>query len=177
MLGGAPPRPECGSPRPIRRRARCRGAAPKSCNARRGVTAGSCHPVDRDNAWRPRRSARRGDYEVGRPNWLVRVPAIECAGRRPVREVNDGQWCRRLNQRVGAVGPPDNLAWPRDTTAQGDRGPGIPAGGAIPAGSKLATVPGAPYCRYCWIRVVRKPARPWRSMEYCQARNSSTVSV
>jgi hypothetical protein len=33
------------------------------------------------------------------------------------------------------------------------------------------------YCRYCWIRVVRRPARPWRSIEYCQARNSSTVSV
>src|SRR5215467_11405001 len=33
------------------------------------------------------------------------------------------------------------------------------------------------YCRYCWMRVVRKPARPWRSIEYCQARNSSTVRV
>ena len=31
--------------------------------------------------------------------------------------------------------------------------------------------------RYCWMRVVRSPARPWRSIEYCQARNSSTVSV
>src|SRR5436305_14828217 len=27
------------------------------------------------------------------------------------------------------------------------------------------------------MRVVRRPARPWRSIEYCQARNSSTVSV
>ena len=33
------------------------------------------------------------------------------------------------------------------------------------------------YCRYCWMRVVRRPASPWRSIEYCQARNSSTVSV
>ena len=33
------------------------------------------------------------------------------------------------------------------------------------------------YWRYCWIRVVRRPARPWRSIEYCHARNSSTVSV
>ena len=33
------------------------------------------------------------------------------------------------------------------------------------------------YCRYCWIRVVRRPARPCRSIEYCQARNSSTVRV
>ena len=31
--------------------------------------------------------------------------------------------------------------------------------------------------RYCWMRVVRSPARPWRSIEYCQERNSSTVSV
>src|SRR5262249_35867039 len=33
------------------------------------------------------------------------------------------------------------------------------------------------YCRYCWMRVVRRPARPCWSMEYCQERNSSTVSV
>src|SRR5262245_36540465 len=31
--------------------------------------------------------------------------------------------------------------------------------------------------RYCWMRVVRRPARPCRSIEYCQERNSSTVSV
>ena len=33
------------------------------------------------------------------------------------------------------------------------------------------------YCRYCWMRVVRRPARPCWSIEYCQERNSSTVSV
>ena len=33
------------------------------------------------------------------------------------------------------------------------------------------------YCRYCWMRVVRRPARPCWSMEYCQDRNSSTVRV
>src|SRR5271163_3927298 len=33
------------------------------------------------------------------------------------------------------------------------------------------------YWRYCWMRVVRSPARPCWSIEYCQARNSSTVSV
>src|SRR5215471_8424480 len=33
------------------------------------------------------------------------------------------------------------------------------------------------YCRYCWMRVVRNPARPCWSMEYCQDRNSSTVRV
>ena len=33
------------------------------------------------------------------------------------------------------------------------------------------------YCRYCWMRVVRSPARPNWSMETCQLRNSSTVSV
>src|SRR5215831_13928702 len=33
------------------------------------------------------------------------------------------------------------------------------------------------YCRYCWMRVVRSPARPCWSIEYCQERNSSTVSV
>ena len=26
------------------------------------------------------------------------------------------------------------------------------------------------YCRYCWMRVVRRPARPCWSMEYCQER-------
>jgi hypothetical protein len=31
--------------------------------------------------------------------------------------------------------------------------------------------------RYRCVRVLRSPARPWRSIEYCQARNSSTVSV
>ena len=31
--------------------------------------------------------------------------------------------------------------------------------------------------RYCWMRVVRRPARPCWSIEYCQERNSSTVSV
>ena len=35
----------------------------------------------------------------------------------------------------------------------------------------------ARYCRYCWMRVVRSPARPCRSIEYCQDRNSSTVRV
>src|SRR5262249_52502751 len=33
------------------------------------------------------------------------------------------------------------------------------------------------YCRYCWMRVVRRPARPWRAIEYCQATKSSTVRV
>lgn len=31
--------------------------------------------------------------------------------------------------------------------------------------------------RYCWIRVVRNPASPYSSMEACQDRNSSTVSL
>ena len=35
----------------------------------------------------------------------------------------------------------------------------------------------ARYSRYCWMRVVRSPASPCWSMEYCQDRNSSTVSV
>jgi len=34
-----------------------------------------------------------------------------------------------------------------------------------------------PYCRYCWMRVVRRPARPNWSIDICQLRNSSTVSV
>src|SRR5262245_13028857 len=33
------------------------------------------------------------------------------------------------------------------------------------------------YWRYCWMRVVRNPARPCWSIEACQERNSSTVSV
>src|SRR5688572_5817703 len=33
------------------------------------------------------------------------------------------------------------------------------------------------YWRYCWMRVVRSPARPCCSIEYCHDRNSSTVSV
>src|SRR5207237_6295321 len=28
------------------------------------------------------------------------------------------------------------------------------------------------YCRYCWIRVVRRPARPCSSIDCCQERNS-----
>jgi len=53
-----------------------------------------------------------------------------------------------------------------------------------PAGEADAVITGCAkggdlviYWRYCWIRVVRSPARPCRSIEYCQARNSSTVSV
>jgi len=33
------------------------------------------------------------------------------------------------------------------------------------------------YWRYCWMRVVRRPARPCFSIERCQPRYSSTVSV
>jgi len=33
------------------------------------------------------------------------------------------------------------------------------------------------YWRYCWMRVVRRPARPNWSIDICQLRNSSTVSV
>lgn len=33
------------------------------------------------------------------------------------------------------------------------------------------------HCLYCWTRVARRPASPWRSMERCQLKNSSTVSV
>jgi NAD(P)-dependent dehydrogenase (short-subunit alcohol dehydrogenase family) len=33
------------------------------------------------------------------------------------------------------------------------------------------------YCRYCCMRVVRSPAKPYWSIETCQLRNSSTVSV
>ena len=33
------------------------------------------------------------------------------------------------------------------------------------------------YSRYCWIRVVRSPARPCLSMACCQATNSSLVSL
>ena len=33
------------------------------------------------------------------------------------------------------------------------------------------------YWRYCWMRVVRRPARPCWSIEYCHDKNSSTVSV
>jgi hypothetical protein len=32
-------------------------------------------------------------------------------------------------------------------------------------------------CRYCWIRVVRSPARPYSSIDACQDRNSSVVSL
>ena len=33
------------------------------------------------------------------------------------------------------------------------------------------------FCRYFWVRVERRPARPCWSIECCQERNSSTVSV
>jgi hypothetical protein len=32
-------------------------------------------------------------------------------------------------------------------------------------------------CLYCWIRVVRRPARPYSSIDACQDKNSSTVSL
>ena len=42
-------------------------------------------------------------------------------------------------------------------------------------GAGLALAP--LYCRYCWMRVVRRPGRPNWSIDTCQLRNSSTVSV
>ena len=36
---------------------------------------------------------------------------------------------------------------------------------------------GANQCRYCWIRVVRRPASPYSSIDACQDRNSSVVSL
>src|SRR4029078_9314697 len=33
------------------------------------------------------------------------------------------------------------------------------------------------YARYCWMRVVRRPARPCWSIEYCHDRNSWTVRL
>jgi hypothetical protein len=49
------------------------------------------------------------------------------------------------------------------------------AGGEVLLGGRH-TAFGRAHWRYCWMRVVRKPAKPWRSIEYCQARNSSTES-
>src|SRR5271169_5143526 len=51
------------------------------------------------------------------------------------------------------------------------------AAGAGEGQDQAVAVDGEVYWRYCWMWVVRRPARPWRSIEYCQARNSSTVSV
>ena len=59
----------------------------------------------------------------------------------------------------------------------------------LKSGIKKAQAVGLPPCprdkghngklpgRYCWMRVVRSPAKLWRSIEYCQERNSSTVSM
>ena len=38
-------------------------------------------------------------------------------------------------------------------------------------------LPKSQFCRYCWVQVERRPARPCWSIECCQERNSSTVSV
>jgi hypothetical protein len=73
-----------------------------------------------------------------------------------------------------------SLSWlsdnPRAMRSDRDRrdklGDGRPAATSCPVIRAVRA-----YWRYCWIRVVRSPARPWRSIEYCQARNSSTVSV
>jgi paraquat-inducible protein A len=37
--------------------------------------------------------------------------------------------------------------------------------------------PAGPQWRYCWMRVVRRPARPYSSIDACQERNSSVVSL
>src|ERR1700730_12058755 len=46
----------------------------------------------------------------------------------------------------------------------------------LAAGALISSMWNA-YCRYCWMRVVRRPASPCWSIEYCHDRNSSTVSV
>jgi hypothetical protein len=43
--------------------------------------------------------------------------------------------------------------------------------------SQVLRLPKLHFCRYCWVRVERRPARPCSSIECCQERNSSTVSV
>src|ERR1700756_3740524 len=50
-------------------------------------------------------------------------------------------------------------------------------GVAVRQCAEAALVRERPYWRYCWMRVVRNPARPCWSIEYCQDRNSSTVRV
>jgi hypothetical protein len=45
------------------------------------------------------------------------------------------------------------------------------------SGSALWRTSTAIYWRYCWMRVVRRPAKPCWSMDSCQLRNSSVVSV
>src|ERR1700746_1450703 len=87
---------------------------------------------------------------------LVAEPAAEfgVVGRQPMR-ARDRQRSR--------------WAW-RKPIAAGCAGPAV-------IGPKARWRAAWDYCRYCWMRVVRRPARPCWSMEYCQERNSSTVNV
>jgi len=79
-----------------------------------------------------------------------------------VRKGRRESWRRARSVRVNAHG------------AQRHRSGGC---GEVRASAFYARDQGRDQARYCWMRVVRKPASPWRSMEYCQDRNSSTVSV
>ena len=108
--------------------------------------------------------------------------ACRCEGRNRIQQRARSQLGRQRDH----VPPPDRRsADPRRTARPG-------AGAVVGSSAEPAAVAQRPvrsradatrlrqaadYWRYCWMRVVRRPARPCWSMEYCQDRNSSTVSV
>ncbi len=64
-------------------------------------------------------------------------------------------------------------ARPGDGSAEREVAIAIPFPSRRPAGMTMRAI----QFLYCCTRVARRPARPWRSIARCQARNSSTVSV
>jgi hypothetical protein len=92
----------------------------------------------------------------------------------PNEDVRPGKFCRVHGFHLVNAALTDRFFDERSITRVGEmvmkRSAGESAGAAKSNNAEF-------YWRYCWMRVVRSPASPWRSIEYCQAKNSSTVSV